>query len=129
MRHLSSPDLTPEELAEELYEVARVMVEKTGYSLDPFFRPPMGEYSERTLKVTQDMGYTSVFWSIAYLDYDVNNQPGKDYVVDHFNTYHHNGTVVLMHNTSESNMQALGEVVDLLHGEGYRFADLTELAK
>ncbi len=129
VRHLSSPDLTPEELEAELLEVAKTMEELTGYKMDPFFRPPMGEYSERTLKVTQDMGYTSVFWSIAYLDYDVKYQPGKDYVVDHFNTYHHNGTVVLMHNTSESNMQALGEVVDLLHGEGYRFADLTELAK
>ncbi len=127
VRHLSSPDLTPEELEAELLEVARVMEEQTGYSLDPFFRPPMGEYSERTLKVTQDMGYASIFWSIAYYDYDVNDQPGKEYVVDHFNTYHHNGSIVLMHNISESNTQALGEVVDLLKGEGYRFAALTEL--
>lgn len=129
VRHLSSPDLTPEELAEELYEVARVMKELTGYSLDPFFRPPMGEYSERTLKVTQDMGYASIFWSIAYYDYDVNNQPGKEYVLDHFNTYHHNGCIVLMHNISESNTQALGEVVDGLKAAGYRLAPLTELEK
>ena len=70
VRHLSSPTLTPEELAEELYEVAVTMEEKTGYSIDPFFRTPMGEYSERVLKVVQDMGYTSAFWSIAYYDYD-----------------------------------------------------------
>ncbi len=129
VRHLSSPDLTPEELEAELLEVARVMEEQTGYSLDPFFRPPMGEYSERTLKATQDMGYASIFWSIAYYDYDVNDQPGKDYVVDHFNTYHHNGSIVLMHNVSESNAQALGDVVDLLRDAGYRFAALTELGK
>lgn len=127
VRHLSSPDLTPEELAEELYEVARVMEAETGYKLDPFFRPPMGEYSERTLKVTQDMGYSSIFWSIAYYDYDVNNQPGKEYVVDHFATYHHNGSIVLMHNTSESNAQALGDVIDGLKAEGYRLGTLTEL--
>ena len=129
VRHLSSPDLTPEELEAELYEVALTMENLTGYRMDPFFRPPMGEYSERTLKVFQDMGYTSVFWSIAYMDYDVNNQPGKDYVVDHFQTYHHNGTIVLMHNISESNTQALGDVIDMLHGEGYRFAALSELEK
>lgn len=127
VRHLSSPELTPEELAEELYEVARIMEAETGYPLDPFFRPPMGEYSERTLKVTQDMGYSSVFWSIAYYDYDVNNQPGKDYVVEHFATYHHNGSIVLMHNTSESNAQALGDVIDGLIAEGYRLGTLTEL--
>ncbi len=129
VRHLSSPDLTPEELEAELHEVARVMEEQTGYPIDPFFRPPMGEYSERTLKVTQDMGYASIFWSIAYYDYDVNDQPGKAYVVDHFNTYHHNGTIVLMHNVSESNTQALGDVIDNLKAEGYRFAELTELSK
>lgn len=127
VRHLSSPSLTPEELAEELSEVAKTMYELTGYQIDPFFRPPMGEYSERTLKVTQDMGYASIFWSIAYYDYDVNDQPGKAYVVDHFNTYHHNGTIVLMHNVSESNTQALGEVIDNLKAEGYRFAELTEI--
>jgi len=129
VRHLSSPELTPEELEAELHEVARVMEEQTGYAIDPFFRPPMGEYSERTLKVTQDMGYASIFWSIAYYDYDVNDQPGKTYVVDHFNTYHHNGTIVLMHNVSESNTQALGDVIDNLTAEGYRFAPLTELDK
>lgn len=129
VRHLSSPELTPEELEEELFEVAKVMEEETGYRLDPFFRPPMGEYSERTLKVTQDMGYASIFWSIAYYDYDVNNQPGKEYVTDHFATYHHNGSIVLMHNTSESNMQALGDVIDHLKSEGYRLASLTELGE
>ena len=105
------------------------MEEQTGYPIDPFFRPPMGEYSERTLKVTQDMGYASIFWSIAYYDYDVNDQPGKAYVVDHFNTYHHNGTIVLMHNVSESNTQALGDVLDLLKDEGYRFGTLAELVE
>lgn len=128
VRHLSSPSLTPEELFAELNEVADTMEELTGYRPDPFFRPPMGEYSERTLKVTQDMGYSTMFWSIAYHDYDVNDQPGKEYVVEHFKEYHHNGTVALLHNTSESNMQALGEVIDLLKAEGYRFGLLTEFA-
>ena len=126
VRHLSSPLLTPEDLEAELSEVARTMKELTGYEMDPYFRPPMGEYSERVLKAAQDMGYSSVFWSIAYNDYDVNNQPGKDYVVNHFAEYHHNGSIVLMHNTSESNREALGDVLDLLQREGYRFGSVTE---
>ena len=126
VRHLSSPSLTPEELEEELLELARYVKQKTGYDIDPYFRPPMGKYSERTLKVTQDMGYSSVFWSIAYYDYDTADQPGKEYVVNHFRDYHHNGTIVLMHNVSESNAQALGEVIDLLKAEGYRFGSLAE---
>lgn len=129
VRHLNSPALSPEELAAELYEVAATMEELTGYTMDPFFRTPMGDYSVRVLKAVEDMGYTSVFWSIAYYDYDVNNQPGKDYVVDHFRTYHHNGCIALIHNISESNTQALGDVLDLLREAGYRFGTLTELGK
>ena len=129
VRHLASPSLTPEELQAELEEVQETVLELTGYSLDPFFRPPMGAYSERTLKVTQDMGYSTIFWSIAYYDYDTNDQPGKEYVVDHFNTYHHNGAVILMHSISESNAEALGDVIDLWRSEGYRFAMLTELVE
>ena len=129
VRHLSSPSLTPEELEAELREVEKTMEEQTGYRLDPFFRPPMGEYSERTLKATQDMGYASIFWSIAYYDYNVNEQPGKDYVTEHFAKYHHNGAIALLHNISESNTQALPEVIELLRAEGYRFGMLTELTE
>lgn len=127
VRHLSTPQLSPEELEAELEEVAMTMYEQTGYEIDPFFRPPMGEYSERTLQATMDMGYSTVFWSIAYYDYDVKDQPGKEYVVDHFKTYHHNGTIILMHNTSSSNAEALPEVVELLKKENYRFGSLIEL--
>lgn len=129
VRHLSSPELTPEELVTELETVASTMEQMTGYPMDPYFRPPMGRYSERTLKVAQDMGYVSLFWSIAYYDYDRNDQPGKEYVVDHFDTYHHNGSVILMHNISESNAEALGDVIDLLRSEGYRFGEVSEFTE
>ena len=127
VRHLSSPELTPEELMVELETVAATMERLTGYRMDPYFRPPMGRYSERALKVAQDMGYTSLFWSIAYYDYDRNDQPGKEYVVDHFDTYHHNGSIILMHNISESNAEALGDVIDLIRDAGYRFGEVWEL--
>ena len=67
------------------------MKEATGYEMDPFFRPPKGEYSERTLQITKNMGYTTIFWSLAYPDYDVNNQPGADYVIERFDKYIHPG--------------------------------------
>lgn len=127
VRHLSTPSLTPEEIQIELDIVAKTMFELTGYEIDSFFRPPMGEYSERTLQVVKDLGYKSIFWSMAYYDYDTNNQPGKEYVIEHFKDYHHNGCIALLHNTSESNTQALEEVLQLLLEEGYRFASLEEL--
>ena len=127
VKHLSMPEMTPEQIQNELNTVAKTMLELTGYEIDSFFRPPMGEYSKRTLQVTKDLGYKSIFWSIAYYDYDVNDQPGKEYVINHFKDYHHNGCIALVHNTSESNAQALEEVILLLLEEGYRFASLEEL--
>ncbi|MBR4806900.1 MAG: dimethylmenaquinone methyltransferase, partial [Lachnospiraceae bacterium] len=72
-------------------------------------------------------GYKTVFWSIAYGDYDVDNQPVPGYVLNHFTTYHHNGAIALMHNASTSNVKELDAVLTMLEKNGYRFALLNEL--
>ena len=103
------------------------MRNETGYEMDMYFRPPSGEYSEQVLQLAKDMGYKTIFWSMAYLDYDVNNQPGTDYVIDHFAKYHHPGAIPLIHNVSSSNAQALYTVLTNLEKEGYEFRSLNEM--
>lgn len=125
--HPSMPGKSYEEIIQEVTGCADYMKEVTGFDMDPYLRPPRGEYSARTLKITQDLGYKTIFWSMAYLDYDVNNQPDTDYVINHFNKYHHNGAIILMHNVSSSNAGALETVIVNLKAEGYRFASLNEL--
>ncbi|MGN0436668.1 MAG: polysaccharide deacetylase family protein [Wujia sp.] len=125
--HPSLPSKSYEEIIEEITGCADYMKEKTGYSMDPYLRPPRGEYSERTLAITSDLGYKTIFWSMAYLDYDVNNQPGANYVIEHFNKYHHSGAIILMHNVSSSNAAALETVISNMKEQGYRFASLNEL--
>ncbi len=125
--HPSMPSKSYEEIIEELEGCATYMAETTGCNMDPYLRPPMGEYSERTLKLTQDLGYKTIFWSMAYLDFDVNNQPGVDYVINHFEKYHHSGAIILMHNVSSSNADALGTVLVNMKDKGYSFASLNEL--
>lgn len=125
--HPSMPSVSYEELIQEITGCAEYMKEITGYDMDPYLRPPMGEYSQRTLKITQDLGYKTIFWSMAYVDFYVNDQPGADYVINHFKQYHHNGAIILMHNVSSSNAEALETVINNLKAEGYRFASLNEL--
>lgn len=125
--HPSMPSKSYEEIIQEITGCADYMKEVTGYDMDPYLRPPRGEYSARTLMLTHDLGYKTIFWSMAYLDYDVNNQPGADFVIEHFKKYHHNGAIILMHNVSASNSEALDEVITNLKAEGYRFASLNEL--
>ncbi len=127
--HPSMPELSVDKMKEEILTCADYMKEATGYDMDRFIRPPRGEYSQRSLQLSKDLGYTSVFWSMAYLDYDVNNQPGAGYVVEHFSKYHHPGAVVLMHNVSSANAAALSDVLDLLKSEGYCFGNLYDLTK
>ncbi len=127
VRHPSMPSISIEEQKEELKTCADYMKEVTGYDMDPYYRPPKGEYSERTLQLAKDMGYKTIFWSMAYLDYDVNRQPGRDYVIEHFKKYHHNGAIPLIHNVSQSNAEALDAVLTYLTEEGYRFVSLDEM--
>lgn len=127
MNHPSIPTISISRLKSEVTGLEELFEEKTGYELDKFIRPPMGQFSNRTLKVLKDMGYTSIFWSLTYMDYDVNKQPGKSYVVNHFKKYYHKGAITLTHNISKSNAEALDEVLTFLEGKGYRFATLEEL--
>lgn len=123
------PDLSgksPEQIKNELEGCEKAMKEATGYTMDPFLRPPMGSFSARSLKVAQDLGYKTIFWSIAYRDYDENSQPGKAYVVNHFKENYHKGALPLIHATSSSNAAALDEVLTFLEGQGYRFGTLDE---
>lgn len=127
MNHPSLPSKSVNEIRKQISGLEEVFKEKTGYELDKFVRPPMGEYSERVLKVLKDMGYTTIFWSIAYYDYDPKNQPGKTYVVNHFKKYYHKGAITLTHNVSWSNTDALDDVIKFLEKKGYRLAPLSEL--
>ncbi len=125
--HPSLPNRSYDEIVDELEGCYNYMKEATGYDMDPYFRPPCGEYSERVLAIANDLGYKTIFWSMAYLDYEVDNQPGADYVIQHFEKFHHNGAIILMHNVSSSNAEALQTVIKNLKEEGYRFASLNEL--
>ena len=127
--HICMPETDSRKVREEITDNANYMKEATGYEMDHFFRPPKGEYSERTLQITKDVGYTTVFWSMAYLDYDVGNQPGSDYVINHFEKYIHPGAIPLIHNISKSNAEALDTVLTNLENDGYTFHSLSDLKK
>ena len=116
-----------EKVVSEIIDAAEYFYEITGYEFDPYFRTPTGAYTKRLLSIARDCGYKTVFWSIAYGDYDVNNQPAPGFVLDHFTTYHHNGAIALMHNASTSNVNELDAVLTMLESQGYRFALLNEL--
>ena len=86
-----------------------------------FFRPPMGEYSEKSLAMTKNLGYKTVFWSFAYHDWDINKQPdpvkAKKTILDGL----HNGSIMLIHAVSKTNTEILGDVIKEAKAQGYEF--------
>jgi len=127
MRHPEFPTLNDTELFTEITELAEKYEALTGKKMDPFFRPPAGKYSEQVLYLTRKLGYRTIFWSLAYADWDTKNQPGKEVAYQHVIDNYHNGAIILLHAVSESNTQALDSIIKELIAQGYRFGSLYEL--
>ncbi|MBQ9061846.1 MAG: polysaccharide deacetylase family protein, partial [Eubacterium sp.] len=127
--HPALGPLSMNQIREELQYTERLMKTKTGYTMDKIMRPPMGNFSEYSLAAADQLGYTTIFWSIAYLDYEPSREPGTSYVINHFKTNHHDRAITLTHAVSSSNANALGDVIRNLKKEGYRFGTLDFLIK
>ena len=125
--HPVLPNKTDEQIEDELRSVETVFKEKTGYELDHYIRPPQGDFSERTLKIQQDLGYKTIFWSLAIPnDWDNSKQDSVD-TLGRFKEDHHSGCIALVHANSSANAKALDSVLTFLENEGYRFGTLDEL--
>lgn len=111
----------------EFTDTEKAFREVTGVEMPRFFRPPMGEFSEKSLYLTQKLGYKSIFWSFAHKDWEVNNQPKVDETINRVMTRSHNGEIMLLHAVSKTNTLALDSIIKELQSIGYRFADLREL--
>lgn len=111
----------------EITTCADTFKEVTGQEMPKFFRPPMGKYSELSLKYTEDMGYKSIFWSFAYNDWDVNKQPTEDYAKRYITARTHPGGIYLLHAVSKTNTSILPWLIDNWKSQGYEFRSLTEL--
>jgi peptidoglycan-N-acetylmuramic acid deacetylase len=123
------PDLTQvsgERLKEELGKVKEEYKNLTGRDDMRYLRPPRGIFSERTLALSKQEGYTNVFWSLAFVDWKTDQQKGWRYAYDHIMKQIHPGCILLLHTVSRDNAEALGKAIDDLRKEGYEFRSLDE---
>ena len=118
----------PREVFErELHGLEALCLELTGGEMAKLYRPPEGSFAESDLKIVNDMGYKTVFWSCAYADWDNNKQPAPEAALDKLLSRLHNGEILLLHPTSATNAAILDEFLTRLEAEGYTFGSLTEL--
>ncbi len=123
--HPSFPTVTRTKMAEEIKGMDDYLRTNFGYS-EPFFRFPMGEYSDSAIDLVNSLGYKCVFWSLAYSDWDLDNQKGADYAFNTVTSRLHPGAVMLLHAVSPDNANALGRIIDYAEENGYVFKSLRD---
>lgn len=113
----------------ELDALAALYEETVGEPLPMYYRPPQGKYSEENLKMAQELGYTTVFWSLAYVDWYVDDQPTAEAAYAKLLPRIHDGAIVLLHTTSTTNAAILDDLLTKWEEMGYTFASLEDLPR
>lgn len=116
-----------ESFRKEVEDVENLYKEITGKDMIKYYRPPQGKYSTENLKMAKELGYSTFFWSLAYVDWNVDSQPTREQAFDKLLTRIHPGAIVLLHSTSKTNGEILDELLTKWEEMGYRFAPLSEL--
>lgn len=111
----------------ELTDLEAEYEKATGNKMKKIYRPPQGKYSENNLKQAFEMGYTTVFWSLAYVDWYENDQPAREDALNTLNKRIHPGAIVLLHSTSKTNSEILQELIQGWKKQGYKFCSIDNL--
>lgn len=118
MKHASLPTLTEVEAEEEIMSLHQFVLDKYNYEMQ-YFRCPCGEYSEESLEHLQKLGYKTLFWSYAYVDWKTDSQPSAGEGFEKLTESAHGGEILLLHSVSQTNAQILGDVIDNFRQQGF----------
>lgn len=111
----------------EMDDVAALFQEITGQELAGYYRPPQGKYSIQNLQMAKDLGYSTFFWSLAYVDWNQDSQPSHEEAFEKLTSRIHPGAIVLLHSTSKTNGEILDELLTKWEEMGYTFGTLEDL--
>ncbi len=118
-----------EAFQKEMRDVEDLFRNITGQELVKYYRPPQGKYNLNNLDMAKEMGYTTFFWSLAYVDWDQDKQPKSEEALEKLTERIHPGAIVLLHSTSKTNAEILDELITKWEEMGYRIEPLQELIK
>lgn len=112
---------------DEVQSLEQKSLDKSGVTVAKYFRPPCGNFSKEVIENANKLGYKSVFWSIAYMDWEKDNQPDEAESLKKLTDRLHNGAIILLHPTSKTNANIMENLIDNIQKEGYSFGSLDEL--
>lgn len=125
VNHKSMPSISDQEIENEVMQLHKAVYEKFNYEMK-YIRPPRGEFSARTLKKCEQLGYKTVMWSFAYCDWDEKKQPNletaKKMIIENL----HSGEIMLLHSNSKTNSEILDTILKEAKNQGYEFNTLEQ---
>ena len=119
--HVTLADQPIDRIVREITDLHRYVLEEFGYEME-LFRPPSGYFSEQVLAIAQGLGYQTVQWSYAYVDWLADDQPDPEEAMNKLVKHAHSGCIYLLHTVSTTNAQILGDLIDTLRAQGYEFS-------
>lgn len=125
--HPDMSQMTKEKFQQELGELEQLYQQTFGQEMAKYYRPPQGKFSENNLKIAQELGYKTCFWSLAYVDWNVDQQPSHEDAMDELTRRVHPGAIVLLHSTSKTNGEILDQLLTKWEEMGYTLKSLSEL--
>lgn len=128
VNHKSMPTLSEDKVKSEIMDLHKTVYEKFNYEMK-YIRPPMGEFSENTLSITNSLGYKTVMWSFAHCDWDEKNQPDEQKSKEMILNNLHNGEIMLLHANSKTNTNILNSIIKEIKKQNYEFKSLEQFER
>ena len=123
--HKNITTLSEEEIIKEMSELNGKYIKLTGEDIAPFFRPPAGNFTLKSLEVVSKSGYIPLFWSLAYHDWD--KEYSDSFVINEISSNIHPGAIILLHAVTKANASSLEGIITTIEDAGYEFCDLFQL--
>ncbi len=127
--HPNMYEKNEEDFKEELLKMEECFNEYIGFNLEnKFYRPPQGRFTTENLEWAQDLGYKTLLWSVAYVDWEIDNQPSREDALSTLYSRVHDGAIILLHPQSSTNTEILDEFITTLIKEGYEFGNPKDIS-
>lgn len=127
MCHKDITQLSNQQFRDDIAKYEKAVLEITGHSVTKYFRPPMGRINKSKQAILNELGYSIFKWDVSYYDYVYFDDRGVDYALSNILKQTKNGSIILMHTLTKSNVKVLGTAIDKLREKGFVFSDLSEL--
>ncbi|WP_163539539.1 delta-lactam-biosynthetic de-N-acetylase [Gracilibacillus sp. YIM 98692] len=125
--HKDFTKLTKAELAADLESLTKKIKSVSDKAVVQYVRPPSGTFSEKSLQWANELGYTHIFWSLAFVDWNQGSEKGWRHAYNEVMNQIHPGAIILMHTVSQDNADALESLINDLRQQGYTFKSLDDL--